>query len=108
MNNANFEFDCRNNTNDMKFEPLIDKNELSYIKNYNLFDNKISSFVNSDILEQNINKEFEQNIALIKEDDPFKNACLAEYENEKKMNIDALICLKEKEKKLKKKKIKRC
>ena len=101
MNNANFEFDCRNNTNDMKFEPLIDEiNELSYIKNYhNLFDNKISSFVNSDILEQNINQEFEQKIALIKEDDPFKNARLAEYENEKKINIDALICLKEKEKK---------
>ena len=101
MNNANFEFDCRNNTNDMKFEPLIDEiNELSYIKNYhNLFDNKISSFVNSDILEQNINQEFEQKIALIKEDDLFKNARLAEYENEKKINIDALICLKEKEKK---------
>ena len=108
MNNANFEFDCRNNTNDMKFEPLIDEiNELSYIKNYhNLFDNKISSFVNSDILEQNINQEFEQKIALIKEDDPFKNARLAEYENEKKMNIDALICLKEKENKSKKRKLK--
>ena len=80
MNNANFEFDCRNNTNHMKFEPLIDEiNELSYIKNYhNLFDNKISSFVNSDILEQNINQEFEQKIALVKEDDLFKNARLAE------------------------------
>ena len=62
MNNANFGFDCRNNTNNMKFEPLIDEiNELSYMKKYhNLFDNKITSFVNSDILEQNLNQEFEQ------------------------------------------------
>ena len=60
--NANFGFDCRNNTNNMKFEPLIDEiNELSYMKKYhNLFDNKITSFVNSDILEQNLNQEFEQ------------------------------------------------
>ena len=62
MNNANFGFDCRNNTNNMKFEPLIDEiNELSYMKKYhNLFDNKITSFVNSDILQQNLNQEFEQ------------------------------------------------
>ena len=48
MNNANFGFDCRNNTNNLKFEPLIDEiNELTYIKKYyDLFDNKISGFVN--------------------------------------------------------------
>ena len=65
MNNANFGFDCRNNTNNLKFEPLIDEiNELTYIKKYhNLFDNKISSFVSSGILEKNINQEFEQEIA---------------------------------------------
>ena len=47
MNNANFGFDCRNNANNLKFEPIIDKiNEVTYIKKYhNLFDNKISSFV---------------------------------------------------------------
>ena len=58
MNNANFGFDCRNNANTSKFESLIDEiNELTYIKKYhNLFDNKISSFVNSEILEKNINQ----------------------------------------------------
>ena len=47
MNNANFGFDCRNNTNNTKFEPIIDEiNEISYIKKYyNLFDNKVSEFV---------------------------------------------------------------
>ena len=108
MNNANFGFDCRNNANNLKFEPLIDEiNELTYIKKYyNLFDNKISGFVNSEILEKNINQEFDQKIALIKGDDPFKNARIAELENEKETSIDLLDCLRKKEKKQKKRKIK--
>ena len=33
MNNANFGFDCRNNANDTKFEPIIDEiGEITYIK----------------------------------------------------------------------------
>ena len=42
----------------------------------------------------------------MKEDDRFKNARIAELENEKKTNIDSLNCLKQKEKKSKKRKIK--
>ena len=108
MNNANFGFDCRNNANNLKFEPLIDEiNELTCIKKYhNLFDNKISGFVNSEILEKNINQEFHQKIPLIKDDDPFKNARIAELENEKETSIDSLNCLKKKENKSKKRKIK--
>ena len=108
MNNANFGFDCRNNANNAKFEPLIDEiNKLTYIKKYhNLFDSKISNFVSCEILEKNVNQEFEQKIALIKEDDRFKNTRIAELENEKKTNIDSLNCLKQKEKKSKKRKLK--
>ena len=108
MNNANFGFDCRNNANNLKFEPLIDEiNELTYIKKYyNLFDTKIEKFVSSEILEKNINQEFEQDIALIKHDDPFKNARIKELENKKQMDIDSLDCLKKNERKRKKRKIK--
>ena len=96
MNNANFGFDFRNNANNLKFEPLINEtNELTYIKKYyNLFDNKISGFVNTDI-----NQELDQKIALIKDDDPFKNALIVEIENEKEKSINSLNCLKTKEKK---------
>ena len=35
MNNANFGYGCRNNVNNAKFEPIIDKiNQISYIKKY--------------------------------------------------------------------------
>ena len=39
MNNANCGFDCRNNANNTKFEPIIDEiGEITYIKKYyNLF-----------------------------------------------------------------------
>ena len=54
MNNSNFGFDCRNNANNLRFEPLINEiEELTYIKRYhNLFDEKIKDFVSSSILEK--------------------------------------------------------
>ena len=56
MSNANFGNDCRNNANNTKFEPIIDEiNEISYIKKYyNLFDQKVSNFIKSEILEKEI------------------------------------------------------
>ena len=43
MNNVNFGFDCGNNANNTKFEPVIDEmEEISYIKRfYNLFESEI-------------------------------------------------------------------
>ena len=99
-NNANFGFDCRNNANNLKFELFINEiDELTYIKRYhNLFDDKIKNFVTSNILEQNINQEFDQAVALIKHDDPFKNATIRELENKKQIDLDSLECLRNKEK----------
>ena len=90
MNNANFGNDCRDNRNITKFQPIVDEiEEIIYIKKYyNLFDNNVSKFVNSNILEKQINQEFEQNLSTIK--------ILELVKNEK---MDALNCLKEKEKK---------
>ena len=109
LNNTNFVFDCRTNANSFKFEPLINEiDELTYIKRFhNHFDDKIKSFASSNILEQNIEQEFDQAIALIKHDDPFKNAHIRELENKKQMDLDSLDCLKKKGKKSKKKKGKR-
>ena len=98
---SNFGFDCRNNVNNLKFEPLINEiEELTYIRKYhNLFDEKIKSFVSSSILEQNINQEFDQSISSIKNDDPFRNVRITELKNKKQEEMDALECLKKKEKK---------
>ena len=49
MNNLNFGFDCRNNANNLFFQPIYDEiEELSYAKKYqNVFDQDISDFVNN-------------------------------------------------------------
>ena len=51
MNNVNFKFDCRNNANNMTFEPIIDEiNKIPYIKiYYSHFDTKVSGFLNSNL-----------------------------------------------------------
>ena len=42
MNNANFGYDYRDNVNNAKLQRIIDKfNEITYVKKYNLFDNRV-------------------------------------------------------------------
>ena len=109
MNNSNFGFNCRNNLNNFRFEPLINEiEELTYIKRYhNLFDNKIKDFVSSQILEQNINQEYDQAASQIKEDNPYKDIYLNEIQNKRDTDLDAVDCMKKKkEKKSKKRKVK--
>ena len=92
------------NANNLKFEPIINEiEELTYIKKYcNLFDSKIDQFASSEILEQKINQDFDQEMALIKHDDPLKNIRISELENKKLTDLDSLKCLKKKEKQEKK------
>ena len=103
MNNANFGFDCRNNADNLKFDPLIDEiNEITYIKRYhNLFDPKVQKFVSSKILEDHIEKEYNDNLFKIKDDDPYKDLRKTQLENQKLMDLDAVECLKRQEKKKK-------
>ena len=75
INNANFGYDCRNNLNKAKFEPIIyEINEISYIKRcYNLFGSKVSNFINSDIVEKQTEQNFQQQIANVNCDDPLRS-----------------------------------
>ena len=96
MNNANFGYDCRNNTNNAKFEPIIDEvSKITYIKKYyNHFDSKISNFVHSDVLEQQTEEDFQQQIANVKHDDPFISAKTDSIKNHNSEDLDELNCLK--------------
>ena len=108
MNNANFGFDCRNNADNLKFDPLIDEiNEITYIKRYhNLFDPKVQKFVSSKILEDHIEKDYNDNLFKIKDNDPYKDLRTTQLENQKLMDLDAVECLKRQEKKRKRRVIK--
>ena len=107
MKNANFGNDCRDNRNNTKFQPIVNEiEEITYIKKYyNLFDNNVSKFVNSDILEKQTNQEFEQNLSTVKSDDPFRAVKIKSLKSVKNEEIDASNCLKEKEKNREKKEV---
>ena len=100
MNNANFAVDCRNNSNNCLSEPIIDEiNEASYLKKYyNLFDKKISNFVDSKLLKKETERKFEQKLANVKDDDSFKMSRITAINNEKNREVDALEAFKENEK----------
>ena len=100
MNNANFAVDCRNSSNNCLFEPIIDEiNEASYLKKYyNLFDKKISNFVDSKLLKKETERKFEQKLANVKDDDSFKMSRITAINNEKNREVDALEAFKENEK----------
>ena len=95
MNNANFGFDCRNNANNVTFELIIDEiNKTSYIKKYySPFDIKVSGFVNSDLLKQEIEQIYQQSFAEVKHDEPFRNAKITAIENQNKKECDVLEAL---------------
>ena len=57
-------------------------------------------------MEDHIEEEYNQNIAKIKENDPFKNLRMTELQNQKLLDLDAVDCLKRKERKRKKRIIK--
>ena len=59
--------------------------------------------MNSDILERQISQELEQDFSTVKFDDPFRAAKIKSLELVKNEEMDALNCLKEKEKKKEKK-----
>ena len=58
INNSNFWYDCRNNIYNCKFVPIFDKhNEITFINNYhNIFDQKFSQFVTSDLVKHKLKK----------------------------------------------------
>ena len=91
--------------NNAKFEPVIgETNEISYIKKYcNLFYNEVSNFVNSDILERQIEQDFQQQFPNVRHVDPFRPARLTSIKSQVQEKHYALEYLKNKDNKFLKK-----
>ena len=68
MNNSNFGYDCRNIIDNYKCFPIFDEcNEITFINKYhNIFDLKVSQFLTSGLLKQQIEEAY--NYKLIKSD----------------------------------------
>ena len=105
MNNSNFGCDCRNNIDNCKFVPIFDEyNEITFINRYhNIFDQKVSQFVTSDLLKQQIEEKFNDKLMKLDPNDRFYEIKLQTIKSERLSSIEAAEKLDQKqEKKLRK------
>ena len=92
LNNSNFGFDCRNNLDNLYFQPKRDEiNELNYIKRYytNLYDPKIKDFVTSKVIEDDINERYNNDILKLKVNDKFYHSKKSCIENRKRCEMES-------------------
>ena len=90
MNNADFGYDSRNNLDNCEFEPIYHEiGEISYIrKYYNSFDKDVSKYVNSTLIEKEIEQTYNNKLLEIKPDDPFRNSKVQYSKTEKKKKTE--------------------
>ena len=95
MNNLNFGYDCRNNQDNCFFQPIYNEiEELSYAKCYqNVFDQQISDFVSTEILECWIEEEFLNKLYALDMQDEFYKARKNSLEIKKKKEKRAGCCV---------------
>ena len=91
MNNSNFGYDCRNNIDNCKFVPIFDEyNEITFINRYhNIFDQKVSQFVTSDLLKQQIEEKFNDKLMKLDPNDRFYEIKLQTIKSERLSSIEA-------------------
>ena len=93
MNNANFGYDCRNKADNCYFSLIYDEiDELSFA-NF-IFDQGISDFVSSEILESQIEEEYLNEIANLDPNNAYFEARKSSLEIQKKKEIDLLFSMK--------------
>ena len=90
MNNSNFGYDCRNNLDNYQFVPIFDApQEITYLKRYNYFDSKVSSFVSSDLIRQEIKEKYNDSLMKWWKDDKYYEIKLSTLNTEKSESLEA-------------------
>ena len=91
MNNSVFGYDCRNNLDNCQFVPIFDElQEITYLKRYyNYFDSKVSSFVSSDLIRQEIEEKYNDLLMKLSKDDKYYEIKLSTLNTEKSESLEA-------------------
>ena len=102
MNNSNFGYDCRNNIDNCKFVPIFDQyNEITFINQYrNVFDEKVSQFVTSDLLKEQIEETYNDKLMKLDPGDRFYEIELETIKSERLSSLEAAEKLDQSKKKL--------
>ena len=105
MNNSNFGYDCCNNLDNCQFVPIFDElQEITYLKRcYNYFDSKVSSFVSSDLIRQEIEEKYNDLVMKLSKDDKYYEIKLSTLNAEKSESLEAAENFEKKKKRNKKK-----
>ena len=92
INNSNFGFDCRNNLDNCKFVPIFDElKEITNIKKYyNFFDPKVSKFVMPDLIAQEIEEKYNDDIIKIFTEDKFYKLKKSAADTEQAQALESL------------------
>ena len=104
MNNSNVGYDCGNNIDNCKFVPIFNEyNEITFINRYhNIFDQKVSQFVTSDLLKQQIEEKFIDKLMKLDPNDRSYEIKLQTIKSERLSSIEATEKLDQTKKKTKK------
>ena len=88
MNNSNSGCD---NLDNCKFSPIFDElREITYINLYhNIFDEKVSDFVMTDLVKQNIEEKFNDKLMKLDKEDHFYNIKLETIKNEPLSSLES-------------------
>ena len=91
MNNSNFGYDCRNNLDNCKFVPIFDQfREVTYVNWYhNIFDQKVSQFVTSDLLKKQIEEDYNNKLMKLDKEDRFYKIKLQTIKTERLSSLEA-------------------
>ena len=91
MNNSNFWYDCRNNLDNCKFVPIFDEfREVTFVNWYhNILDQKVSQFVISDLLKQQIEEDCNNKLMKLDKEDRFYEIKLETLKTERLSSIEA-------------------
>ena len=75
-NNSNFGYNCRNNIDNCTFAPISDElDKILYLKKYqSLFDTSMSEFVLCELIEKEIESNFNSSIMKLKLGDEYYDA----------------------------------
>ena len=91
MNNSNFGYDCRNNLDNCKFVAIFDEiKEVTYLSRYfNYFDQRISDFVTTDLIKQNIEERYNDKLIKLDNEDRFYKIKLNLLNTERLSDLEA-------------------
>ena len=91
MNNSNFGYDCRNNLDNCRFVPIFDEiKEVTYLSRYfNYFDQRISDFVTTDLIKQNIEERYNDKLIKLDNEDRFYKIKLILLNTERLSDLEA-------------------